>query len=389
MRRPWLVLLVGSLALALALGVIADRAAAIPAFARKHEVSCTACHAPVPRLKPFGEEFAARGFRMPDPSQEPPRAERETGDPLLTLFREVPVAVRLEGHAAWRETADAETDFEMPWVGKVLSGGPLGPKISYYVYFIIEKGDVEGLEDAYLQFSRLFGSGVDLIAGQFQVSDPMFKRELRLERADYEIYGLRVGEARANLTYDRGLMLLGTLPGEIDTVFEVVNGNGIPKGEFDQDDDKNLALRLSREFGPVRVGLFGYWGRESDEVGVRDEITYFGPDLSIRASESWELNLQYLERNDDDPFFLGPIATDVETRGGFAELLVFPAGPDGRWALAGLYNRIESDDPAAELEDLALSLSYLLRRNVRLVGEVGRDLGLDESRASLGVVAAF
>jgi hypothetical protein len=36
-----------------------------------------------------------------------------------------------------------------------------------------------GFEDAYVQFSDVAGSGVDLLAGQFQISDPLVKRELR------------------------------------------------------------------------------------------------------------------------------------------------------------------------------------------------------------------
>ena len=374
---------------ALMLLSIARPADAIPAFARKYQVSCTNCHAPFPRLKPYGEEFAARGFRMPDAAQEPTRAEHDTGDPLLKLMRDVPLAMRAEAHGVYREGAEVDNDFESPWLFKALSGGPIGEKISYYGYFIIEEGDVVGLEDAFLQFSGLFGSGIDLVVGQFQVSDPLFKRELRLSRADYEIYRLRVGEVRANLTYDRGLILSGTLPLEIDTVFEVVNGNGIPEGTFDQDSQKNVALRLAREFGPVRLGLFGYLGKEENEVGVRDEITYFGPDLKITPSEHWDIALQYLVRTDDDPYFLAIEQSEIETQGGFAEVVFLPQGADGRWAVTALYNRIDSDDLAAEFEDAALSLSYLAARNVRVIAEVGQDMILDDGRVSLGVVTAF
>lgn len=49
-----------------------------------------------------------------------------------------------------------------------------------------------GLEDAYVQFTDVGGSGVSVIAGQFQVSDPLFKRELRLEYEDYQPYRVRV-----------------------------------------------------------------------------------------------------------------------------------------------------------------------------------------------------
>lgn len=378
-----------TLSLGLLLVSLAEPAAAIPAFARKYQVSCTNCHAPFPRLKPYGEEFAARGFRMADAAQEPTRAKHDVGDPWLELVRDVPLAMRAEAHGVYQENAAAETDLEAPWVFKALSGGPLSPKISYYLYFIMEKGEVEGLEDAYLHFQHLFGSGVDVLFGQFQVSDPLFKRELRLSRADYEIYRTRVGQARANLTYDRGLMFFATAPGDVDVVFEVINGNGIPKGSFDQDDQKNLALRLAREIGPVRLGLFGYFGREDGAGQARDEIRYFGPDLKFTPNDRWDVSVQYLERRDDNPFFFTSPGDDVVTRGGFAEVVFLPSGADGRWAVTALYNRIRSDDPAAELEDAALSLSYLSARNIRLIGEVGHDLERSEDRLSFGVVAAF
>jgi len=394
MRRSSLLAVVLAVLTAVALLFPAGDANAIPAFARKYNASCTLCHAPVPRLKAFGEAFAARGFRMVEPGEpaedaEPPRGTTPTGDRLLQLPDRVPLAVRIEGHGAWTDEGDVDASFDTPYVAKVLSGGPISPKISYYAYFIIEQGGVEGLEDAYLHFSKVFDSNVDLLFGQFQVSDPLFKRELRLERADYEIYKVRVGDASANLTYDRGLMFLGSAPGDVDVVFQIVNGNGIPHGEFDNDSNKNLALRLSRDFGAVRLGLFGYTGKEENELGITDAIRYWGPDLTIQPHPDWVLNLQYLERTDDDPFFEGPGAREVTTEGGFAELLFFPKGQDGRWSVAALYNNVDSDDPEAVRDDVSLGLGWLAARNIRVLTEVGRDLENDANRMSLGVVAAF
>ena len=94
------------LALFLPLWLWAESAAeAIPAFARKYQFSCSTCHAPAPRLKAFGEEFAGRGFRLEDPAQEPPRATYDVGDPLLQLPRDFPLAARMDGFADWKEDA--------------------------------------------------------------------------------------------------------------------------------------------------------------------------------------------------------------------------------------------------------------------------------------------
>jgi len=371
--------------------VSAQRADAIPAFARKYQYSCSTCHAPFPRLKPFGEEFAARGFRMEDPSKEPSRATYDVGDPLLQLSRDLPLAMRLDAYASLKEKAAARSDFEWPWAVKILSGGPITRSISYYVYGILEQGESVKLEDTFLQFSSVFGLPVDLTIGQFQVSDPLFKRELRLEREDYEILKARVGIVPTNLTYDRGLVLTWHAPAEVEVVAQVVNGNGISPAEHDNFDDgsyKNTALRLVRQFGPARLGVFGYQGR-AERGNFRNTLRYLGPDLIVDLGERWRFSAQVLKRTDDDPFLVGYVGRTYVTKGGFGELLFFPRGQDGRWVASLLYNKINSDDPATRYESVACTGNYLLARNARLVVEVARDLEGDANRLSLGVITAF
>lgn len=387
-------------------------AGAIPAFARKYQISCSTCHAPFPRLKPYGEEFAGRGFRMEE-GQEPVRATYDVGDPLLLLPRDLPLAARMEGYVSYKEGSDAETDIEWPWVWKILSGGPIGRTASYYFYFLMERGEVVGLEDAYLQLNDVLGSGFDLVFGQFQVCDPLFKRELRLERFDYLIFKTQVGYSPVDLTYDRGLMLMRTLPGDIDMVAMALNGNGIAAAEdagvsdfknHDSDQLRNYALRLAKQIGPVRLGGFGYYGKtedKSDASGVRNETWYVGPDLVVDLGDKAQLDAQFLYREDDDPFFTGT-EDCAATRGGFAEFHVFPEGHDGRWAFSLLYNKITSSDPViydedtlevlyagAERETFSVTANYLIARNLRLLLEAGKDVEADATRASIGLISAF
>ena len=69
---------------------------------------------------------------------------------------------------------------------KLLSGGALTKNVAYYFYFFFsERGEVAGVEDAFLMFNNVGNSELDIYAGQFQVSDPLFKRELRLFYQDY------------------------------------------------------------------------------------------------------------------------------------------------------------------------------------------------------------
>jgi hypothetical protein len=92
-----------------------ENSSAIPAFARKYQISCQVCHAPaIPRLKAFGEEFAGNGFRMTD--YESPRYYIPVGDDRLSLFRELPVAVRLDGFVSYNFDKSGQADFASPYI---------------------------------------------------------------------------------------------------------------------------------------------------------------------------------------------------------------------------------------------------------------------------------
>ena len=188
--------------------------------------------------------------------------------------------------------------------------GPITERVSYYVYAILEKGESLKLEDTWVQFNDVWDIPLDIQVGQFQVCDPLFKRELRLERSDYDIFKTHVGDTVVDLTYDRGLYLFAHAPASVDLMVGVVNGNGIGVAsefdDFDRDDYKNVALRVVRPFGPVRLGLFGYAGKERGGNGLTNETTYVGPDIVADLGDKVQIELEYLERRDDDPFFRAP-----------------------------------------------------------------------------------
>jgi hypothetical protein len=399
----------GTFACALAIGLLAADVApvdAIPPFARRYRVSCNLCHAPPPRLNAFGEQFAGNGFVFMH--GEEPRDTIATGDTLLALPARLPLGMRLDAYMqALTTVAQDETrvDMQTPYAIKLFSSAPIAKNVSYYLYFFLsERGEIVGLEDAYVQFSDIAGTGAAVMAGQFQVSDPLFKRELRLEFEDYQVYRVRVGDTRADLTYDRGLMAVYSPWTGGDLAFQVLNGRGLtPAGDnrqFDRDPWKNVALRYSHEIGPLRVGAFGLLGTEETE-GVENRFTVWGPDATLQLGSKVELNVQYLRRNDNDPFYGAPgapIETVVE--GGFAEVIWAPGSAGGRWFVTGLVNWLDSDDavftirqgepgPLSRYRTGAVGVSYLLRRNLRLLVETQYDADRERARLTTGFTAAF
>ncbi|MCF8227386.1 MAG: hypothetical protein K9G58_11180 [Bacteroidales bacterium] len=398
--------------------LITDAAQAIPAFARKYNMSCMTCHNPIPRLKAYGDSFAGNGFQLED--RKAPRYTVETGDNLLSLIRNFPLAVRLDGYASIEHHKNKEnettTDFRTPFLLKLLSGGSLSEHLAYYFYFYMdERGEVAGVEDAYLMYNNLFNIDLDIYLGQFQVSDPLFKRELRLTLEDYHIYTVSPGISNINLKYDKGVMVtLGTNFGTT-IVGEVLNGNGIGEAnenwQFDNDKYKNLMGRVSQDVSDfLRIGAFTYYGNEaihfqdlyidSEKIATYDgknEAVLWGPDMSIALNDKFEFNLQYLQRTDSRVIDMDPkgeyqLYKDVKTQGGFGEIIFTPKGDKSRWYLVGLYNWTDSDLDDLDFQSASIQAGYLLRRNVRLVSEYSYNFSHENRewwRGSLGFVAAF
>jgi hypothetical protein len=382
------------------IGLTITDSEAIPAFARKYSISCQVCHSPaVPRLKAFGEDFAGQGFRMTE--YEAPRFFVEAGDDKLSLIRDFPLGLRLDAHATYNSSNQGSADLSMPYGVKLLSGGELSENLSYYLYFYMsERGEIAGVEDAFLMWHDLFGSGVNLYVGQFQKSDPLFKREARLTLEDYYAYTVAPGNSRGSLKYDRGIMLEYGLPTGTDIVAQITNGNGIGAAGnghlFDMDKYKTWLLKVNQGIGEVlSVGFFGSSGKEilpGETVDFVNSMTYFGPDMSLNFNEKLIVNLQYLQRKDSEVWLEEDMASrySVKTHGGFGEIIYAPRGDLSNWYFTGLVNIVDSDIDELDYSSLTMHIGHLFRRNVRLVAEYTYQLsGTPYGKASLGFVSAF
>ncbi len=386
---------------------IAEQCYSIPAFARKYRLSCKTCHSPAsPKLKDYGDTFAGDGFRLED--EEAPRYYVPTGDDKLSLIRDFPIAVRLDGFVSYNVSNKGRSDLEAPYLMKILSGGELSEHLSYYFYFYMdERGKIAGVEDAFLMVNNLFNKELDVYLGQFQVSDPLFKRELRLSLEDYKLYTSQIGNSDIKLTYDKGVLVELGLNTGTTIVMEVVNGNGLVEAQnhvWDKDKYKNFMGRITQDIGDfLSIGGFGYIGKEKLDNALNNEITnevvIMGPDLTLSYSDKLELNYQYTYRKDSEVFpgyqSYRPGIEDIETQGMLAELIYSPKGNNSDWYLMGLYNRVDSDFDPADYQSITFHAGYLVRRNIRFAAEysfIGTNGRVDEDnygKFSVGFVSAF
>jgi len=380
-------------------------AEAIPVFARKYSMSCVACHSAFPRLNQFGEHFRDNNMRLPNWRDN----TVQTGDERLALPSTAPLAIRAQAYAQAREgksidpvsgeTEQASSDFQSPYLVKLLSSAPLSDHITYYFYGIFaEKGNngETTIEDAWFRHDDLFGSGVGMQLGQFQISDLMFARETRLSFQDFMAYRM------AGITYDRGLLFDRSL-GKFDFGLGLVNGNGIdenfninspgyrrPDKMFDNNSDKSIFGRIGTDIGPVSLGLFGLSGEQANATGPagldsgnRDtDKRIVGLDISgdVQGKTYWYAQLLwnswdgFLDKNEDYNWWGGFLGADYI--------------PNDFWAFSALYNYADADDlsntdtiyEGIDINSLSLTASYYFMRNVKGIAEVNIDFLGEDSR---------
>ncbi|KZC24524.1 hypothetical protein RHOFW104T7_07895 [Rhodanobacter thiooxydans] len=111
-------------------------ASAMPEFARRYNLSCAACHSAFPRLNKFGEVFVKNNMRLPNWME----TADQLGDDRLALPDHVPLAIRAQAYVQARQgkaidpvsgaRQSATTDFQSPYLLKLLSSAPLSKDIT-------------------------------------------------------------------------------------------------------------------------------------------------------------------------------------------------------------------------------------------------------------------
>ncbi|MGD8941288.1 MAG: hypothetical protein PVJ72_18055 [Gammaproteobacteria bacterium] len=383
-------------------------AGAVPVFARKYNLTCITCHVAFPKLNAFGQQFMASNYRLDNWKD----ATVDTGDDQLALPDQVPLAIRAQAFFQGRsaeavdiatgEKTQADTDFQAPYLIKLISSAPLSDHITYYFYGIFAEKGGNGetvIEDAWFSHDDVFGSGVSLMLGQFQVSDLMFPRETRLTFQDYMVYRL------AGITYERGAVF-GRDFGPLDLNIGVVNGNGIdenvtinspgyqrPDHLFDNNNSKAVFARLGGDIGPVTAGLFAYSGKQKNATGEagtsngdRDtDKRVAGLDLSGQFGPTLYWYGQYLW-NQWDGFI--DANTKYQWTGLFAGLDWVPGN---KWAYSFLYNYADGGDfdntdtvyEGVDVNSLTVNTSYYFMRNVKGVVEANFDLQDKETQSGM------
>lgn len=258
--------------LGLFLSLLAADVFAVPAFARRYDVSCTFCHQIFPKLNRMGQRFKERGYRL----------ENEDAFDRGAWIRSAPISGRVFLTRNVPEGRDAGSIGYL----KILSAGNLGSKVSYWVddAWLRASGATTHIEpdNAWVRFDFKASKKLYAKAGRFELDLP-FTQTRTPHLLPYSIYGTNTGlESDSIGLYQQGIEVGGEFGAthvsaaivqgrNYQGTVDLAEGSGVgDPGRF----DGNVFVRANRRFATSRFGAFSYIGR--NEIVARLNATRVG-----------------------------------------------------------------------------------------------------------------
>lgn len=362
-------------------------ASAIPAFARKYSLRCTACHEQWPVLNDFGRSFRDNGYQLHLGKDEP-----GTTEPGYW-----PVSVHVNPTYEYTQTTNQATDQGNKTVGSggvadasidLLMAGVLTQNISFLVVptGFASSGDVH-LESYWAYFSRLLGNSdwINVRVGQFELDLPASShRNLELTD-DYLLYSYHPqvrhtlpGEAGYSPNapqggdysqFDmgenqRGVELVGhdaaSLTRYSFSFFSAHDASGSSNAFSAPSYYGHLQRYLRFNEGVVSQAELGLWGAIASypttfltEQGVvipggggkRQSSSRYGLEANIwfgSLAAPLHLNVAYGRGEDKKALFMGEADRNGTFDGGFLEAIWVPPVDLLHWSIFGRYDWIRN-----------------------------------------------
>jgi hypothetical protein len=305
-----------------ALPIPAGKVYAIPAFARKYGMPCSACHEAWPKLNNFGQSFKDNGYQMGN--------DRDA--PIFQQPAYWPVSFRMTPH--WHRESVDRADITNQATGTtvegrltthgfdlsgmdILTAGTLAKNISFLLVPAAGNDAVFAFESANVRFSNLLKSGwLNIKVGKFELDNMISEKRIMTLSANggYQIYHFQPVTEFTNpatrvplpFTFGMGDNQIGAelsghsknsytrysaaLLSSNDGSVSVPNGHGY---------NTNLTFSQAFEAGSLglqRVGVFAYIGRAPTYQATSSSLTDgFGQKSFYRAGF---FGLWYLKKLD-------------------------------------------------------------------------------------------
>lgn len=379
---------------------------AIPAFGRRHEMSCNVCHSfAYPKLNAFGRRFKENGYQLPPGAEDSVRARRQvepgTAIEKLAIFKELPVSVRIQNKILAAHNADDEglsdVEFDFPSNASLIGGGSLYKDVAaFFSWSFAPDSDLHYMFlSAHNLWSEQLGEGsLNARIGKFLLQDWNNPHHRHLTALGRRITSVQVGQNPFTLeSHQEGLQIWGR-PNYGPFFYEaaVVGGASNHATGGDLDNFKDFYGRGTWQFNQRHtLGLGGYVGKTEIESDVSGVQRRFEDNIGIGQADL-ELDLGRLLF-----YFQGLYGRHSDPNGDGEAVAYWGGHGMAHYAirrdLLGImhFDFVESDDdPSLEETWGTINLTYLYLTNFKLGLEwQARFDDFDKSRGLVLVEAAF
>lgn len=312
----------------LAVAILASAAPgahAIPAFARKYGLPCSACHEAWPMLNNFGQTFKDNGYQLGN-DRDAPIYQEPSYWPIM--FRTTPNWHResnnraavdgINGSAAGGlvESTVTSSGFDLGGVDAI-TAGTLYKNISFFIQPFIGNSSIS-LAQAWARLDNLGGSRwLNLKVGKFELDLPISgERSLILNNTGglyYNYFFTPPGDRNSfgGLGFPQlGVELLGHSDNDYTRYsVAVVSSNngqtGLPTNQtYDVYANLNRAVEVPK-LGKQELGVYGYWGESPTFFQTSDGHPIPGTGMGNRGFyRAGAYGLWYVKKFDFFTFFM-------------------------------------------------------------------------------------
>jgi hypothetical protein len=350
-------------------------AGAVPAFARKNDMACSACHTAWPLLNSMGRQYKENGYKF-SPGEEP---ESLISD-FLAMDDDFPISAVVKARPFDKKEG---SDHKIRAIHEVeiMIAGTIYKNVSGFIELEAED------EDDFVP--KLLGritwhankaANVQLSYGSVFVSDPLdtLSGKRRMTRGRNSVIDQKFGGADNNGKLRDARQTIALYGRPMDRVFYIVGYSGNPK-DAEGVNAANIHARLAVDvIDQLTVGAFGLFGKcKAGAVNCDIDRSFQRLGFDMQAEyESLILHGAYMTTKDDaNALDLLGNQPEAKNSAWYVEA-VYAMQKDGRpWIVPSVrLDQYEKSGGAQDFTDVTVNLSYYMAQNVRVYGEYYKQL---------------
>lgn len=376
---------------------LSTTANAIPAFARKNSISCSACHSAWPALNKVGRDYKENGYRFA-PLQVP---NIKVSD-HLKWDESLPVSVILVARP-YDKKDSGETKIRALHEAELMIGGPMGENMSGFFEMEAEDEDTNargldvGIPLAQLTYNQSAAFNLQFSYGGVMYFDPYntYTDSRRLTRGHLTTLGSYGGADN-----DEGLRSahqnITAFGRPVNNIFYGVSIGG-SGGDAEGEEPATIMARVAYDVTPdIMVGLLSVSGTcaASSVIGaacpVDREFSRTAIDVQTVIQKSLTITAVVMSATDDNPTATAELENDAMYIQAF---YVDRSNGRNNWAPLIRYDSYDKNDGAESISEITLGMNYYFSDNVRGMFEYwdrsGEGTTDDDNRITLQLLAAF